>query len=402
VKSWAPLHNRRDSMYDNDNPELPSLQPWTIEPGGGPVYRFVRNPYFHRIDPQGVQLPYLDAVEARIVEGGLIAVKAAAGDADLQARGLGFADAATLKAAADTGGFKTLLWPVAKGSQVALYPNLTAADPVWRALNRDVRFRRALSLGIDDLNQTLYFGLGIPGGNTMLAQSRFGDDVRRDLWAAHDPAEANRLLDEIGLAARDADGIRKLPDGRRLEIVAETNGESAEETRTLELIAPHWAAIGVALAVRPYERSAWRNRAYAGESVMTVFSGLDNGVATPDSVPDEVAPLRQDTLCWPAWGQYAQTGGKAGEAPDLPEAKEALSLAAAWAAAPDETGRDQAWRALLDLYAAQQFSIGTVQAVMQPVVVAHALRNVPEEGLYGWDPGAQFGIYRMDAFWLDR
>jgi peptide/nickel transport system substrate-binding protein len=26
---------------------------------------------------------------------------------------------------------------------------------------------------------------------------------------------------------------------------------------------------------------------------------------------------------------------------------------------------------------------------------------VPEKAIYGWDPGAQFGIYRMDEFWLD-
>ena len=55
-----------------------------------------------------------------------------------------------------------MLWQTARGAHLALYPNLNAADPVWRALFRDVRFRRALSLGInrDDINQTFYFGLG--------------------------------------------------------------------------------------------------------------------------------------------------------------------------------------------------------------------------------------------------
>jgi peptide/nickel transport system substrate-binding protein len=27
---------------------------------------------------------------------------------------------------------------------------------------------------------------------------------------------------------------------------------------------------------------------------------------------------------------------------------------------------------------------------------------VPKEGIYNWDPGAHFGIYRPDTFWLDR
>jgi peptide/nickel transport system substrate-binding protein len=37
--------------------------------------------------------------------------------------------------------------------------------------------------------------------------------------------------------------------------------------------------------------------------------------------------------------------------------------------------------------------------VRQPVVVRD-LGNVPVEGIYGWDPGAQFGIHRMDEFYL--
>ena len=70
-------------------------------------------------------------------------------------------------------GYRTLLWPNARGSELALYPNLNAADPVWRALNRDVRFRRALSLGIDrkTLNNALLFGLGTEGNNTVMAES---------------------------------------------------------------------------------------------------------------------------------------------------------------------------------------------------------------------------------------
>jgi peptide/nickel transport system substrate-binding protein len=40
--------------------------------------------------------------------------------------------------------------------------------------------------------------------------------------------------------------------------------------------------------------------------------------------------------------------------------------------------------------------------VPQPIAVANALRNVPTEGIYNWDPGAQFGIYRPERFWFDR
>src|SRR5258708_37672348 len=28
VRSWAALHNKLDVMYRNDNPDMPSLEPW--------------------------------------------------------------------------------------------------------------------------------------------------------------------------------------------------------------------------------------------------------------------------------------------------------------------------------------------------------------------------------------
>ena len=39
--------------------------------------------------------------------------------------------------------------------------------------------------------------------------------------------------------------------------------------------------------------------------------------------------------------------------------------------------------------------------MLQPIVVNAKLRNVPEEGIYNWDPGAYFGIYKPDGFWFD-
>ncbi|MFV2034708.1 MAG: ABC transporter substrate-binding protein, partial [Halocynthiibacter sp.] len=63
VRTWATLHNRRDNMYNNDNPDLPTLDPW-VNTTTPPSTRFVfkRNPYFHRVDTNGLQLPYIDEV----------------------------------------------------------------------------------------------------------------------------------------------------------------------------------------------------------------------------------------------------------------------------------------------------------------------------------------------------
>jgi len=35
------------------------------------------------------------------------------------------------------------------------------------------------------------------------------------------------------------------------------------------------------------------------------------------------------------------------------------------------------------------------------LVVSNRLRNVPEQAIYNWEPGAHFGVYRPDTFWFD-
>ena len=56
---------------------------------------------------------------------------------------------------------------------------------------------------------------------------------------------------------------------------------------------------------------------------------------------------------------------------------------------------------MLEIRAQQQFTIGIVAGVPQPVVVNDHLKNVPEKAIYAWDPSAQLGIYRPETFWFD-
>jgi len=403
ARSWAELHNRMDAIDDNDNPAMPTLQPW-VATTAMPANRFVfkRNPFFHRVDTAGQQLPYVDAIEVSITDSGLIAAKAAAGDADLQARGLSLADITVLKANEAKGKYKVLAWPIAKGSQVALYPNLNANDAGWRALMRDERFRHALALGINraDINKALYFGLAAEGNNSVLKASPLFKPDYLTANAGFDPKAANALLDQIGLTQRGSDGVRLMSDKRPLELIVETAGESKDEGDVLQLIAQHYKALGIKLVIKPSDRTIMRNRAYAGEAIMTVWSGWDTGIPTADISPAELAPTRQDTLIWPKWGNHFETRGKAGEAPDLPAAKELLKLDAAWNAAKNTAERKAAWDRMLAIHAEQQFIVGTVSGVMQPIVVNAKLRNVPAQGIFSWDPGAQFGMYRIDEFWF--
>jgi peptide/nickel transport system substrate-binding protein len=286
---------------------------------------------------------------------------------------------------------------------MALFPNLNANDPVWRKLFRDVRLRRALSLAIDRaaINETMFFGLALEGNNTVLPDSPLYRESYRKAWAEYDPERAAALLDEIGLTETNDDEIRLLPDGRPMEIIVESAGEDTEQTDILQLVQESWREIGVKLFIKPSQREVFRNRIFAGETLMSVWSGLENGVPSAETSPHELAPTSQQQLQWPKWGQFNETNGAAGEAPDLAAAVELARLNRAWLVATERPEREAIWRRMLEINAEQVFSIGLVAGVKQPIVVKNRLRNVPEEGVFNWDPGAHFGIYRPDTFWLE-
>jgi len=401
-RNWVALYNRVDNAYRNDNPDLPSLEPWTLETRP-PADRFVfkRNPYFHRVDSAGRQLPYIDRVLMNISDSKIIPAKTGAGESDLQARYLRFDNYTFLKDAEARNGFAVRLWRTAPGSQLALYPNLNNNDPVWRALFRDVRFRRALSIAIDrhEINQAIYYGLAKEGLNTVLPESPLYKPIFRKSWAEFDLAHANRLLDELGLK-RGGDGVRLLPDGRPLQIIVETAGESTEESDVLELIRDTWSEAGIKLFSRPSQLQVFRERIFSGETMMAISKGFDNGLVTADTPPMEFVPMSQQQLQWPKWGQYAETKGRAGEAPDMPLGRDLLTLLGDWFNTEAEADRKTIWEKILAVHADQVPTIGLVAGVPQPVVINNKLRNVPDEGVYNWDPGAHFGMYRPDAFWF--
>ena len=168
-----------------DNPGRPTLQPWynSVKP---PSERFVfkRNPYYHRVDEKGQQLPYINDVVINLGATSMVPARTGSGEADLQARYLRFDHFTFLKESENRYDFAVRLWRKARGSQIALFPNMNAKDEVWRKLFRDVRFRRALSVGINrpEINQVIYYGLAKESQNTVLEESPLYKDQYRTAW----------------------------------------------------------------------------------------------------------------------------------------------------------------------------------------------------------------------------
>jgi peptide/nickel transport system substrate-binding protein len=405
VDDWAALHQKMSRVVRPENPNLPTLDAWRNRTAP-PAERFVfeRNPYYYRVDENGLQLPYIDKVMLDVSSADLIAAKTGTGESDLQVTNLDFADYTFLKNAEQRYPLKVDLWKRTQGSRMALFPNLNCKDEGWRNLFRDVRFRRAMSLAINrgEINKAVFYGLATESSNSILPDSPLFKPEYQKAWAAFDPDQANRLLDEIGLAMDDSEGMRRLPDGRLAKIIIEITGESTFETDALELIGDQLLQVGIKIYPHVAQRELLRRRVKGGDAIMSVGGGLDNGVPTADMAPKELAPTSDDQLQWSIWGLHALSGGSDGKVPDLAEAKALLDLYGEWRKAEGFDQRTDVWHKMLALFTDQVFTIGIVNATLQPVVQSSKLQNVPSKALYGFDPTSYLGVYLPDAFWYDE
>lgn len=400
---WVNIYRRVDVMYGNSNIDMPTLNPWVLAtPFPAQRYVFNRNPYYHRIDEKGQQLPYIDDVIMTVAATNLIPAKAGLGEADLQPRYLNMRDYTFLQKSAKTSGVNVRLWESGSGSQIALYPNLTATDEEWRKLMRDVRFRRALSVAIDrdELNQVVYLGLAKPSNNTVMERSELFKPDYATKWAKFDAKLANKLLDEVGLAKRGPDGIRLLPSGKPATIVIEHASEETEDADALQLIGEMWKKVGIKMLTKPQTRENFRLRAFSGEAIMTAFAGNVTAVPTVNTSPKEFAPTMQGGLQWSRWGMFIESKGTKGDKCDLESACKLLDYVKEWETSSDAAGRRAAWDKILAANADEVFSIGTVNGIRQPIVVGPKVRNVPKEGYSAWDPGGYIGLYQPDTFWI--
>ncbi len=404
-KHWRAMFIRLGRQNRPENPDLPTLEPWanTIAPPSE-QFIFVRNPYFHRVDTNGNQLPYIDTVEMNISAPNLIPLKTGAGESDLQGRYISFEDYTFLKQNEEQHSYNVLLWKSGVGSKVAIRPNLNFKDDAWRSVLQDARFRQALSLGVNrhEINMVTFFGLGQEVADSPLRQSPLFDERFAKAWASFDPDMANKLLDQVGLTKRDEDGVRLLPDGKRAELIIESAGESTVETDVLQLITDHWKVLGLKVFTRATQRDIFRSRLKAGTTMMSVWSGLDNALPQPSMSPEELAPSNDSQTQWPQWGLYGMTGGKSGVAPDLPSVKQLMDLWAQWQQSRDDDERTRIWKQMLDIYTDEVFSIGTVNSTLQPIVVSKKIQNMPEEEVYSFRPGSYFGVFMVDTLWFKR
>ena len=388
--SWMAFIDAQRNARIEESVEVPTLRAYRVVSRTLNMMRFERNPYYHKVDPAGQQLPYIDTIDAEVIldNAQLVSAKASTGQLDFASFALRTQDIPLLKLGERTGLIDVLIWTRLHTSDVVIQPNYNHADEKLRALFWDHRFRRALSYAIDrdEMNKTIYFGRGVGQQVSVHPTSMYYDPSFPQIHAQYDPARSNALLDELGLLDADDDGLREYPDGSEIIITMEFLDFETPKGISMELVNEYWRAIGIDMRLKLVDRGLQSARAQSGNMQMTLWhADFSSDILFP-IIPRWWAPVYNgwDNTMWNDWVRYYHTDGRLGAEPPA-----ALREVQTWADdlrhAVDPVERIAAGKRILKGAAENVWTFGTVGLAPHPVVISSRLRNVIPDGIWGWD-----------------
>lgn len=317
--NWVNLFKDKNTWQRN--PDLPVITPWKTEvPITTDNWVLVRNPYYFGVDTDGNQLPYIDRISMTLAENlEVLNLRAIAGEYDYQARHISLANLPVLLENAEAGGYTVSLDPAQHGADGALMFNQSyRGDEEIAKWLQNADFRRALSLGIDrdSINEVIFLGIGKPGSAVVAESSPFNPGPEyRQLWSTLDPAQANDLLDSIGLTEKDAEGYRLRTDnGERLIIEINPIPAFIQFTAIAEMIKEDWQEIGIFLNIVEQERGLVEQRRGANE--LQTFFWQNDGTDELYLYPYHALPVANTSGTGPGYGDWYSSGGTAGVTPD--------------------------------------------------------------------------------------
>jgi peptide/nickel transport system substrate-binding protein len=369
-KSWTELFANKNAPWEN--PERPTMGAWSPSSrASDPVLTLKRNPYYIGVDKDGNQLPYLDEVRfTYFADVQALNLAAIAGNFDMQERHIIMTNYPVLKDQEKTGKYRVITWPTFGGADAVIAINQTyTADPEMGKVMAQKDFRVALSLAInrDQIKESVFLGLGEPRQPVPAPWHPYypGDEWARK-WTAFDRAQANKMLDGIGLAKKDGNGIRLLPSGKPATIEISVVPAFGAWPDVALLVSKDWEAVGVKTIVQIRERALH----FKMNENTSAFPYTGNAKPDPRNAPIlTIGPL---------WRRWYATGGKDGQEP-TPEMKRIVEIVdKARTVGPDEQVKLS--QELFRIWAENCFEIGTVglTPMVQGVVVAGTkFRNVP-------------------------
>lgn len=314
-ESWVALFAREHGLDDDNahfqNSTRPTLNAWkfTSAPGEDTERAIaVRNPYYHKVDTEGTQLPYFDKVVYQMVaDPEVLLLKALQGEVDMMDQYIATpANKPVLFDGKEDGdyGFYTLKETAANVMVFQL--NLNHTDPVKNELYNTIEFRQALSLAINrqDLIDAVFVGQGEPAQPSINPDDPLYNERLAKQFTEYNPDLANEMLDAI-VPERDKDGYRLDPSGRRLSILFEIDQVRSTFIDMFELAIPMFQAVGVDAQIRTMDRSLWETRVRNGRDFDASAHqfGANGGIAAMLD-PRYFVPYSSNSIYAPGWSLY--------------------------------------------------------------------------------------------------
>jgi peptide/nickel transport system substrate-binding protein len=364
--------------FDFDEPTLEAFIVVKDTPNGRLL---VANPYFHQIDTVGNQLPYISEIdETYIPDLEVWKLRITRGQIDYKSQGMLLEDYPLLKENEKIGKYTAYLAPATGQNQWYAF-NTTVKDPGLNKIFNDVRFRQAMSLAInrDEINDLIFLGQGIPQQYVPIDPVTTNFPTQKDLehYAKYDPAQAKKLLDEMGLKDVDGDGYRDRLDGKRLAIdfFYTTQEQSA---KMHELVRDYWAAVGIRVVLKEVSSDEYRTRNQNNDGELTSWGGshtnpwqiLTNSLVFTPSFGDFFVPGSGF-----AWAQWMNTGGKEGVEPPA-DIKKLYKLRDEFVKYPLDTPESaRIGREIIDIHLKNLWRIGTVGSIPLPIIASNRIGN---------------------------
>ncbi len=368
--------------YGAMEPNIPVLGPWMPVKVDTQRQYYDRNPYYHHVDSDGNQLPYIDKQVVEYTSNlDVTNLRAISGDISISTLDLLLVNMPVLKQGEKAGNYTVKLLYSERGADVAIAFNQAHKDPVLKQIFGDVRFRQAVSVAINrnEINELVFLGQATVRQATINEAASFFKKEWADNFAQYDPVLANKLLDQVGLDKKGADGVRLRPDGKPMAILLEYLPHEGPKQQSFELVVKHLAKVGLKVEATLRERAFLSTRLNASEhdaSGWHVDRQLERAAYTYGST-QKLGPGGDSAITWAKpWRDWLITGGKAGQEPPQ-EAKDLFNAYAAWQqtvmGTPEYTAAAQK---TYDLIAKNLWVIGIVGQGPLPAVIKNNLENV--------------------------
>ena len=366
---WFNYFNQRDEgrlTWTNIlslDPDVPRVSAWMLDNVGTGVTTWTRNPYYYKVDTEGKQLPYIDKERIEFVANSeAVTMKILAGEVDWGREYASMVSYPLYKENEAKGGFQVNITAM-HVAPIQFSFNFTYPDENWRNTVRDVRFRKALNMAIDHekVVEAVYQG--------------FGTTPTEITGLSYDPEGAAKLLDEMGMDQKDADGFRIGLDGNTFVFPLEVSqGFTPEQDSVCELLIEYWQDIGIKTDFKNIEGSLYgtrnTNNDLYGRMQWAHTSFWRNAPLSSDFTPGSSR----------LWQQWSDSAGKEGEEPEAWAKRlyEIASAADSFTLSGDEvsTIHQEMW----DILKEQVPFIMPIDNAVYPLLGSARLGNVPTKG----------------------